>query len=55
MAGAPPNGSGAAAVGGDGDLVNVQDLKVHFPITSGIVFQRQDRPPCTPSTASASR
>jgi oligopeptide transport system ATP-binding protein len=37
---AAPNGSHAAGTTG-GDLLTVQDLKVHFPITSGIVFQRK--------------
>jgi oligopeptide transport system ATP-binding protein len=33
---------GAAPVsGGDGALVQVRDLKMHFPITAGIIIQRQ--------------
>jgi oligopeptide transport system ATP-binding protein len=26
---------------GSGDLIDVQDLKLHFPVTKGIIFQRQ--------------
>jgi len=49
MSGATTHGGGAtvapreadAATATNGDLVTVKDLKVHFPITSGIVFQRK--------------
>ena len=27
--------------GGDGVLVEVNDLKMHFPVTAGIIFQRK--------------
>ncbi|GAF80341.1 unnamed protein product, partial [marine sediment metagenome] len=33
----PDQGNG----GGDATLVQVQDLKKYFPITSGIIFQRR--------------
>ena len=37
----------AAVVGGE-TLVRVEDLRVHFPITSGVVFQRTPLPPAGP-------
>jgi len=36
-----PAGTRPAAGPGDEPLVQVEDLRVHFPITSGIVFQRR--------------
>ena len=39
-AAAPAAAATATALGGD-TLVRVEDLRVHFPITSGIVFQRK--------------
>jgi oligopeptide transport system ATP-binding protein len=42
MTGLDAHGAGAGAqLGGDGALVQVRDLEKHFPITSGIVFQKQ--------------
>ena len=43
------SGDGGPPAGGD-TLIAVRDLKVHFPITTGIVF-RIASAPCAPSTA----
>jgi oligopeptide transport system ATP-binding protein len=37
----PGNGTSANGGNGNGALVGVRDLKVYFPITSGIVFRHQ--------------
>ena len=38
---APAVGTGAKTNGATQPLLNVRDLKMHFPITRGIIFQRQ--------------
>jgi hypothetical protein len=38
---APTVGTGAMTNGKGQPLLNVQNLKMHFPITRGFIFQRQ--------------
>ena len=40
-AASPQPGAASAAGNGHETLVQVEDLRVHFPITSGVVFQRK--------------